>query len=372
MYWPSLLSLAAMATAPFAAGFATAAAAAEPIRVLEPVAHENLAVYFVHGPSAPGPVPLSLQEALLNGSVTVYETGNVNTLEIENSGTEDVFVQAGDIVKGGRQDRVLTVSLLVPARSGRLPIGAYCVEHGRWSARGREDAYRFSSAEKAVPSREAKLAMLAPGQSRQPTAAAPPAGASRESTLRNVEQRQLVGRGGSNTESRQSEVWAQVAKIQQTLSASVNARVASEVSASSLQLSLENEKVAQARSRYVDALKGAGEADESIVGVVVAINGRISSADVYPSNGLFRKMWPKILDAAATEALGVKAEKPAPAPAAQAARAFMSAAEAARAAPAPSGADGHAQLAVREASDALLVESRRKDGALIHRTYVAK
>ena len=73
------------------------------------------------------------------------ETGNVNSLAIENLGDQAVFVQAGDIVKGGQQDRTLTVSLLLPPKSGRVPIASFCVEHGRWSARGGEDARSFSA-----------------------------------------------------------------------------------------------------------------------------------------------------------------------------------------------------------------------------------
>ena len=65
-----------------------------------------------------------------------------------------MFIQAGDIVKGGKQDRVLTVSLLLPAKSGRVPIASFCVEQGRWSARGKEDHAKFSSAKEAMPSRD--------------------------------------------------------------------------------------------------------------------------------------------------------------------------------------------------------------------------
>src|SRR5262245_29704782 len=161
--WSSLLIFTA-AVAPFALGLTEANAEATKPAVLDPVSQDNMSVSFVRGPSTPGPVPLTLNEALLKSTVTVFETGNVNELKIENTGSEDVFVQAGDIVKGGQQDRVLTISLLVPAKSGQIPIGAFCVEHGRWSARGKEDVKRFASAEKAVPSREAKLAMLAPAK----------------------------------------------------------------------------------------------------------------------------------------------------------------------------------------------------------------
>src|SRR5262249_21350837 len=114
-------------------------------------------------------VPLTLQEAVAKGQVLVSETGRVNELEIENKGSEPVFIQAGDIVKGGRQDRVLTVSFLLPANSGRLPIASYCVEQGRWSARGAEDQRRFSGAGEAMPSRSALLAMAAPPAPKEPS-----------------------------------------------------------------------------------------------------------------------------------------------------------------------------------------------------------
>lgn len=83
--------------------FASAAVAApEPeIRVSDPIRHDNLAVYFIHGPSKSGPVPLTLEEALGKGTAQVRETSNGNSLEIENLGDTPVFVQAGDIVKGG-------------------------------------------------------------------------------------------------------------------------------------------------------------------------------------------------------------------------------------------------------------------------------
>lgn len=367
MPWSQLLSIAAMLALPFTSFAAHADAGIT--GVTAPATHDNLAVYFVRGTSAPGPVPLTLQEAISSGAVTVHETGDVNELVIENTGSEEVFVQAGDIVKGGRQDRVLAVSLSVPAKSGKVPIGAYCVEHGRWSARGKEDAHRFASADKALPSREAKLALLNPEQPRPVgTANAEPRRQSAERT-RTPEQRQL---GSFPMQSRQEEVWAHVRKIQSGLSASLNERVTSEVSASSLQLSLENEKVAFAKAAYLDALleKGAGEPD--IVGVVVAINGRVSSADVYPSNGLFRKMWPKLLEAAAVEAIGSKNAPSSPAPEADAVRGFIETAEAARPTSSPADPQLPVRRTVRDSDKSLLIEAERSDGTLIHRAYVAK
>ncbi len=57
------------------------------------------------------------------------------------------------------------------------------------------------------------------------------------------------------------------------------------------------------RAAYVAALKAAGEAGDDIVGYVFAVNGKLNSAEIYELNGLFRKMWPKLLDASATEAI---------------------------------------------------------------------
>src|SRR6185369_17077443 len=157
----AVLKCAAFASMLTVAG-AVLAAPNSPPQVSEPVRHANLAVYFIRGVSSPGAVPLTLEEALAKGVAQVRETSNVNSLEIENTGDAPVFVQAGDIVKGGKQDCSLMVSLLLPPKSGRIPIASFCVEHGRWSQRENEDAGKFSASTSSVPSREMKLAMQAP------------------------------------------------------------------------------------------------------------------------------------------------------------------------------------------------------------------
>ena len=141
-------------------------------RISGPYTYDNLTIFLVHGASSQGPVPLTLEEALERGNVKVHETGTVSELEIENVGNEDVFVHAGDIVKGGQQDRVLTVTILVPPKSGRMPISSYCVERGRWSARGDEEVAKFTSSKAFMPSLEGKRAMRI-AQKEVVTAAAP-------------------------------------------------------------------------------------------------------------------------------------------------------------------------------------------------------
>src|SRR5262245_23083445 len=256
-----------------AAAFATLGAGGGPVLadagklVSGPHVHENLAIFFIHAPSAPGPVPLTLTEALAKGRVEVVETGRVNELRIENKGDEEVFVQAGDIVKGGRQDRVLMVSLLLQPRSGQVPIASFCVEAGRWSGRAGEDSVKFASSFEAMPSRRALKVIAAPPPS------VPAAGS---------------GPTPSDTSARQQQIWDTVAKMQADLSRGVGERVSAPQSASSLQLALENSKLKEARAAYIAALEAQGQSGSDVVGYVAAINGKTVSANIYPSNALFQ------------------------------------------------------------------------------------
>src|SRR5215472_615836 len=268
-------------------------------RLSGPAVHGNLAIYFVHGESRSGPVPLTLAEAFDKKTVEEREMGQVNELTIENKGDEEIFIQAGDIVKGGQQDRVLAISLLLKPHSGALSITSFCVEQGRWSARGSEAVDKFSSANAALPSRSAKLDLAGAPAS---TAAAP--------------EDASVGK-------RQQEIWKSVSEIQGKLSSNLGAPVAAPRSRTSLQLALENGGLERAQADYVQALQPLGEKDDDIVGYVFAINGKINSADIYPSNGLFRKMWPKLLRASVTEAVGDHTTNPAPAPPVAAASGFL-------------------------------------------------
>jgi len=222
-----------------------------------------------------------------------------------------------------------------------------------------------------MPSREALLAMAAPPPDRKAEPAAPPAAGL---TGANSAAAQRVTREVDEVAKKQREVWDSVAKTQQKLSRGVNAPVASPQSASSLQLALENEKLKDARNGYIGALQPAGESGADIVGYVVAINGKISAANLYPSNGLFRKMWGKQLAAVVTEAIGENAGSTAPAaappPAPSAATEFLAEAEKGKSherAVAPG-----TRQEVRDADKSLYNEARGADGNWIHRSYLAK
>ena len=129
-------------------------------RISGPYTHQNLTIFLIHGQDVNSNKNLiTLQEAMEMKVFKVYETEDVNELIVENiSPKYDVFIQSGDIVKGGKQDRVLAISIIVPRNSGKVSIEAFCVESDRWDGRGDENEKEFSSSEERIVSKELKIA----------------------------------------------------------------------------------------------------------------------------------------------------------------------------------------------------------------------
>ena len=305
-------------------------------RISGPYTHENLSVFLVHGKDTlPGKNFLTLQEALASKVVIVHETKDVNELAIENvSKDQEVYVQSGDIVKGGQQDRVLAVDLIVPPRSGRVPIAAFCVEQGRWRQRGREEAGKFESSNDIIATNSLKIA--------------------------------------ANKSKSQGEVWAKVSEAQAKLSENVGVSVNSTVSESSLQLSLENKKVQEVTEGYVKKLANIVDGKSDVIGYAVAVNGKMNNADVYGSSALFRKLWPKLLKASAVEAVaelqgGAKFETVQ----SDSVEGFFAEAEDGKAA--EDQVSDRVRRVTRETDKNILFETRdQKQDATLHRSYIKK
>ena len=302
-------------------------------RVTGPYTYQNLAVFLIHGPDRmPGKNFLTLSEALKRKQVVVYETQSVNTLAIENIGDQEVFVQSGDIVKGGQQDRMLGVDMIVPPRSGRIPIDAFCVEHGRWTRRGTETVSRFESSTERVATRDLKLA--------------------------------------ANTARSQAQVWSKVEEAQNKLSANVGTRVNSTASHSSFQLALENNKVQETAADYVKALVHIADEQRDVIGYAFAINGQVNSADVYASAALFRKLWPSLLKASAIEAIAeLQRGRDVPPVRLDAVRAFITQAEQGPAQ--RRDITRRVQLVTRETDTHVLIETKDKE-VWLHKSYINK
>src|SRR5437762_10943378 len=123
-----------------------------------PFTHRNLQIFLVQGETQlEGRHYATLSEAMAKGMVVVKETGNVSELSIENRSSEAlIFLNAGDIVKGGRQDRTIQDDVILQTRSGWVPLPSFCVENGRWTKRGAEDAANFSANTKVLTSKDLK------------------------------------------------------------------------------------------------------------------------------------------------------------------------------------------------------------------------
>lgn len=100
------------------------------------------------------------------------------------------------------------------------------------------------------------------------------------------------------------------------------------------------------------------------------MNGKLNSAEVYPSNGLFRKTSPKLLQARITEAISHKNGDKDTAPAGETALAFLTDAATGKSTEKPLPAE--VKLEMRDADKAFYFETRRANGAFVHRSYLAK
>jgi hypothetical protein len=356
-----------------------------------PYTHENLTIYLIHGKTKlTGKTPLTLQEALDQQKVVIRETGRVNELAIENVSSEaEVYVQSGDVIKGGRQDRMLASDLLLPPKSGKIPVATYCVEQGRWQQRGSEAKHHFSGSSVQLASKGLRLAggqfgqfgqlggmqfgggglqfgqfgggqigqfgglnfggglqfgggmqfggmqfgggglqfgggqfgplCQAVGSSRPPyevmrvvvlstLPAVPLAGPSHPvclpcAVLDELVRAGLVSSPGIAAPAGQGVVWEEVEALQRKLRAAVGASVRAKESESSLQLTLEDKRVQEAAEKYTRKLSAIVDDDEDAIGFLFAVNGKVDGGEVYASKDLFKKLWPKLLRAAAVEAL---------------------------------------------------------------------
>ncbi len=305
-------------------------------RISAPVSYKNLSVFLIHGKDEiKNKNILTLQEAMDKGVFVVYETSDVNELAVENKSSQyEVFIQSGDIVKGGKQDRVLSITIIIPARSGRITIEAFCVESGRWKQRGKEQAGQFSSSNERIVTKDLKIA--------------------------------------ANQARSQGEVWAKVTEAQDKLSQNVGGRVNSEDSATSLQLTLENKKVVATADEFVNKLAGIVDGKDDVIGYAFVINGKLNSADVYASNFLFKKLWLKLLKATATEAVvEMQSGKPSKLVKISEIEGFINDADNAK--PQERAINNRNKSVTREDSENVVFEARdEKNKVVIHKSYVKK
>jgi hypothetical protein len=267
-------------------------------KVLAPIVSGNLTVFPVAASHTHDTSRfLTLDEGVRAGSVVVTESGTVqglvrgqhpvrpvrgdqvNTLVLLNNSNRPLLLLAGEIVTGGKQDRIIGEDRIIPANSGPVDLSVFCVEPGRWTAK----STNFGS----MP-----VQMAAPSI-RQPAVASK----SQQKVWDNV--------NVSNA--------AVAAEIQTETSARglpINGRDFQDLSkttsyAQVMDNRIVKEKVATVAApmeRNYDAMFRELR-KQNAVGVVVAINGRIIWADVFASTDLLQDYWPKLIRSYASEAV---------------------------------------------------------------------
>ncbi|HEY4837173.1 MAG TPA: DUF6569 family protein [Candidatus Acidoferrales bacterium] len=330
-------------------------------RILEPITYENMSVFpVVASNTRPTDEFITLDEGLSSGAVTVSERGSemmrrsrdghpapaqysgasVNELVLVNHGNKPLILLAGEMVSGGKQDRIIGKDRIVPVGADPLPLDVFCVEHGRWS-----NGANFSAANTMVhPSVREKAAVdQAQGEvwsavrngTTAPTGIGAAGGLGQASV--NVEvttgaqtletqttrTQATTGRGGTagggsggqtsggtaNSTVEGLPGGAQVLAVPVITARSINVTVDGGATTGAYQKLYNNSTVNRSLDPFVDEverrfaratseLKG-----ERVVGVVIAYGGEVAWSDIFASPQLFERYWTKLLRSYVVEAL---------------------------------------------------------------------
>ena len=268
-------------------------------RLLDPATYENISVFPVISSYGQDTSPfLTLEEGLATGEVLVREQGSegmvrgreghpvyvpqynigatVGQLVLVNHSSRPLLLLAGELVSGGKQDRVIGKDRIVPVGAPPLPLDVFCVEHGRWTG-----SAQFSTAntivhpsvrERAAVDQEQKEVWDAVrnGTNLKAPAAAPPPKMPASS---------IQGAIASNG---RTEAYAQIYQ-----SRAVGVSI--------------DDFVDQVERRFASATSGLK--GERVVGVIVAYGGEVAWSDIFASGDLFDHYWHKLLRSYAVEAL---------------------------------------------------------------------
>jgi hypothetical protein len=285
-------------------------ASASSYKVLDPIRHGSLTVFPVAAPKSYATAEfLTLDEGLRSGEVVVTEYGNVrgllrrrhitpamqhdsaevNRLVLINSSKHPLLLLAGEIVTGGKQDRVIGKDRIVPPESDPVDLSVFCVEPGRWVATS--DHFGMSGTTYGSGSAGGIGGGVNLGVMAQPSVRAKAMG-----------------------DKDQNQVWAEVRKQQQAMETVEVAASAAPVPTTSYARVMENKDVKEKvdevarpiEQNYQSLIKQLR--DRKAVGVVVAVNGRIIWSDVFASTELLEKYWPKLVRSYASEAVVTRAK----------------------------------------------------------------
>jgi hypothetical protein len=190
----------------------------------------------------------------------------VNRLVLYNDSDRPLLLLAGEIVTGGKQDRVIGSDRIVPPKYGPVDLSVFCVEPGRWTG----DTAMFGSLNRQM----AQPAVRAPAMAEQ----------NQQAVWDNVRK--------SNAEV------ALAAPASTTQSVTVTSSYAKVFNSPAVKQVIDQYGGRELERSTLAELKKAGA-----VGVVVAVNGQILWADLFASTDLLAKYWPKLSNSYIAEAV---------------------------------------------------------------------
>jgi hypothetical protein len=273
-------------------------------RLGTPARHENLTIFPVLSDEVSGTNEfITLDQGLRSGKVKVTEMkapprsrpvassnehsnqrvqrrvtsagdgAEVNKVLVTNNSGKTLILIAGEFILGGKQDRIVGHDCIVGSTNTPVPIDVFCVEHGRWQSRS------------GAVGRGANGGMGSSGAS---------AGYAPSFTPAEEVMAAPKVRANAQANKSQSEVWSEVAdKVSKNMVSTPTGTLNSVYS---------NKRVSAKVNTYLSAIK-ARFTGKNIVGAVVAINGKVVSADVFASPQLFQAYQAKLLKSYALEAI---------------------------------------------------------------------
>jgi hypothetical protein len=277
-----------------------------------PIVHKNLAIYFIdqvaNGPHKSHANYITLDQALREKKAILHETGTTN-LSIENLSEVPIFIESGDIVKGGQQDRMIANDLIIPPGKSQIPVAAFCVEHDRSFKRGTEPIEQFSSSESIAPlvtlRKYARTSIAVSSGSAQSTdgLTAPKDQTGALASQLQWYLGQSVFQETAQQQAQQQSIWDEVRRVQDGLARATKTNVIDTLSPSSLELTLEQSAVKGGVNDFIKSLEFDARPDSETIGFVYAVNGELVGAEIYQNATLFGQNYSKHLRAAALEAI---------------------------------------------------------------------
>src|ERR1700676_4966820 len=267
-------------------------------RLLDPITYENISIFpVISSVSQDTSAFVTLDEGLSSGEVVVREQGSdgmarsrgipsaqyntgasVNQLVLINRGKRPVLLLAGELVSGGKQDRIIAKDRIVAPGAEPLPLDVFCVEHGRWSS-----GLQFSAAKTMV----------------HPSV--------REQAAVNQSQNDVWKSLRIGTTSTSADVTS--ASAAPRIAATDLAAVVASAPTQSYSKIYQHSTVGVSVDGFVDEIQRrfaratSGVKGEHVVGVVVAYGGEVAWSDIFASSDLFHHYWTKLLRSYAVEAL---------------------------------------------------------------------